>query len=232
MPRKTPKTRSAVTGTGIVFEPRNFGDPMAEQTDWAPLIPGGTNFRTRWLRKTNSQQIQFLPTLWAILFAALFVLIGVPILSLLTYAQIAAQSMNVSTGTALMFFVSLLFSGGGLFMLYYFTRPIVFDKTEGFFWKWKRPEHQNGSVHEAYAPLAQIHAIQLISESVRSSITDDTDNDSRLERDRYFHSFELNLVLQNGERLNVVDHGSYRGIRDDAHALAEFLGVPVWDACG
>ena len=42
-------------------------------------------------------------------------------------------------------------------------------------------------------------------------------------------SYELNLVLQDGERLNVVDHGSFDVLREDAAKLGEFLGVPVWD---
>ncbi|RWX50781.1 hypothetical protein VU01_12641, partial [Candidatus Electrothrix marina] len=45
-------------------------------------------------------------------------------------------------------------------------------------------------------------------------------------------SYEINLVLQDGSRINVVDHGKKNRIREDAHALAEFLGKPLWDASG
>ena len=37
------------------------------------------------------------------------------------------------------------------------------------------------------------------------------------------------VVLRDGERVHVVDHGSYTHIDEDAQTLAEFLGVPVWD---
>ena len=40
----------------------------------------------------------------------------------------------------------------------------------------------------------------------------------------------MNLVLHDGRRYNVVDHGDQAKIRADAQALAAFLNVPVWDA--
>ena len=37
-------------------------------------------------------------------------------------------------------------------------------------------------------------------------------------------------VLLEGQRINVTDHGSLRHLRDDARQLADFIGVPLWDA--
>ena len=45
-----------------------------------------------------------------------------------------------------------------------------------------------------------------------------------------FYSYELNLVLADGSRVNVVDHGNLPRIRRDAAMLAGFLGVPLGDA--
>ncbi|MDP6491172.1 MAG: hypothetical protein QGG69_05335 [Kiritimatiellia bacterium] len=45
-----------------------------------------------------------------------------------------------------------------------------------------------------------------------------------------YYSYELNLVLQDGSRINVVDHGNKTKLREDAATLSEFLGRPVWDA--
>ena len=44
------------------------------------------------------------------------------------------------------------------------------------------------------------------------------------------YNYELNLVLKDGERINVVDHGNLKKIQDDANTLSNFLGKPVWDA--
>ena len=38
------------------------------------------------------------------------------------------------------------------------------------------------------------------------------------------------LVLKGGERINVVDHGNLKRIREDANTLPNFPGKPVWDA--
>ena len=45
-----------------------------------------------------------------------------------------------------------------------------------------------------------------------------------------YYSYELNLVCINGERINIVDHGALRAIREDASILADYLSIPVWDA--
>ena len=49
------------------------------------------------------------------------------------------------------------------------------------------------------------------------------------DKSRYY-SYELNLVLEDGSRLNVIDHGNVEAIRADAQKLAAFLGKPLWDA--
>ena len=40
----------------------------------------------------------------------------------------------------------------------------------------------------------------------------------------------MNLVCLNGERINIVDHGALRKLREDALILANYLSVPIWDA--
>ena len=65
--------------------------------------------------------------------------------------------------------------------------------------------------------LENIRAIQLIREYVRGN------------RNSYY-SYELNLVCSSGDRINIVDHGSLRAIREDAEILAKYLSLPVWDA--
>jgi hypothetical protein len=45
-----------------------------------------------------------------------------------------------------------------------------------------------------------------------------------------YYSYEINLVIEEGKRVNVVDHGNLEQIRKDAGTLSRFLGCPVWDA--
>ena len=67
--------------------------------------------------------------------------------------------------------------------------------------------------------LSEIHALQLLSKD-------------RSDAEHSYHSYELNLVLEDGKRINVVDHGDETQIRTDAQALSRFLGKPVWDGIG
>ena len=78
------------------------------------------------------------------------------------------------------------------------------------FWKGKKTDSIN---------LENIHAIQLIRECVAG----DSESPS-------FYSYELNLVLDDGERRNVIDQGGQGRVVKYAEQLGQFLDVRVWDA--
>ena len=62
-------------------------------------------------------------------------------------------------------------------------------------------------------PFTSIYAVQVIKE--------DVDGD--------FDSYELNLVLTSGERINVTDHAGRARVKQDAQRLGAFIGCKVWD---
>lgn len=107
-------------------------------------------------------------------------------------------------------------AGGGL--LYSQTAPVVFDLQRRHFVRGRKsPEHcEDLSKLKYYTDIDRIHALQLIAE--------------RYDRSSNQRSYELNLVLTDGSRLNVIDHGGLDVIRADAQKLAAFLGKPLWDA--
>ena len=45
-----------------------------------------------------------------------------------------------------------------------------------------------------------------------------------------YSSYELNMILKNGTRRNVVDHGDGVRLRQDAEVLAKSLSVPLYEA--
>ncbi|WP_092447345.1 hypothetical protein [Winogradskyella sediminis] len=65
--------------------------------------------------------------------------------------------------------------------------------------------------------MKSIVAIQIIGEYVQSD-------------DGSYKSFELNLVLDDASRRNVVDHGNLKSIIKDAEMLSAFLNIPIWHA--
>jgi hypothetical protein len=66
-------------------------------------------------------------------------------------------------------------------------------------------------------PFAKIHAIQILPEHVDGGDSAD------------YTSYELNLVLKDGQRVNVVDHGHLASIREKSHRIAGHVGCAVWD---
>jgi hypothetical protein len=42
-------------------------------------------------------------------------------------------------------------------------------------------------------------------------------------------SYELNLILKDRSRINIVDHGDLNDIRESAQKLADRLHIEVWD---
>ena len=83
---------------------------------------------------------------------------------------------------------------------------ICFDQSNQVFIRQGRP-----------TPLLEVHALQLLREFVQGNKNS-------------YDSYELNLVLRDGRRLNVIDHGTLHAIRKDALILADYLGVSIWDA--
>jgi hypothetical protein len=210
--QKLVRTKKAV-------DPSMFGDPIAETTQWSPAKRGGANFCTHKLVEIATHRMEFRASLGAKLFCLFFFLVGVGIITALCYG-IISQGKNILTvetfGTGL---GGTIFMAVGACLFYFGLKPVVFDKHSGHFWKGRRNPDLvfNKDSIKTWTQLGKIHALQLISEHVSSSKSS-------------YYSYELNLVLEDGERLNVIDHGKLTKIREDANTLSQFLGKPVWDA--
>ena len=101
----------------------------------------------------------------------------------------------------------LAFSGMGAFFFWQVRRQqVCFDRSNQVLIQRGRR-----------TPLREVHALQLLREFVRGNKNS-------------YDSYELNLVCRDGRRLNVTDHGTLHAIREDARILADYLGVPIWDA--
>ena len=198
------------------FDTSSFDDPLAERIDWVPLKHGGSNFHTHRLVETTANRLEFRATRGARLFAAIFIVVGFAFPILFITTQSGSLSFYELGG---ILFFGLIFASAGGFMWYIMGKPRVFDKLTGMYWLGhKEPDYVYKVANEVQnnqARLSDIHAIQLIREYVRS------DKNS-------YYSYELNLILKSGERLNVIDHGKKSEIISDADKLSKYLGVPVW----
>ena len=201
------------------FDPSRLEDPVAQLTAWKPARGGGANFRTRRLVMVTPHRIEFRASVVAKIFFGGFLLGGIGVALGVSAFHFLTGTLSFRTETLMPVLVGIVFAAVGGCLLYFGTAPIVFDKSRGFFWKGRKTRegvfHSDSSNH--FAALEEIHALQLISEYCRG-------------RKRSYYSYELNLVLRDGKRINVMDHGDCKKLREDADSLSRFLQRPIWDA--
>ena len=130
-----------------------------------------------------------------------------------------AQTGFANQDTLVPILVGAVFTIVGACLYWFGTVPRVFDQRLAAFWRGRRELTPMELVARgnSSAPLSSIHALQLLSEYISGSKNSYT-------------SYELNLVLNDGSRINVVDHGNLERLRSDANRLSQFLDKPVWDA--
>lgn len=210
-----------------MFESNN---KITTQIDWTPLKRGGTVFATRKLVEVSPSRYEFKPPILVILFSLIFIM-G-PLHVVYFFIQTMSDKQNLflnvtenSSGEKLIMFMrvapliimlSLIVVGVRLLITH--LRPVVFDKNVGFFWKsFRKPDSfYSGNKRKNTVRIKEIHGLQIVKELVQGKNS--------------FTSYELNLVLNNSERINVIDHGNLQKVKKDAQKLAKFLRVPLWEA--
>ena len=203
-----------------VLDPSCFDDPVAIQTGWTPLAPGGYRQTLHRLRPISPGVLSFRPTLqrhWQTLLqvAGLVAMIHALVVGLQGNDHATQQSWPMLVQIAVACSVSL----------YLTNRPVVIDGNVGevrlgpqrLAWL-GRVELLRGLVCRAI-PFHEVYSIQLLDEEVHT-------------RQSHYWSYELNLVLRNGQRIHLIDHGNQQEIRWDAGDLARMINVPIWDFIG
>ena len=207
-------------------DPSEFDDPLAEHVEWTPLGPNGSYAPLQRLRMQSAHRISskmtFMGGLLLILFGlpAAFGSLVVGIISILLVSALLSapwgyQSGFLLLGIAVSSFVTFLLGLAGKVLLSSIAMPIVFDKKGGFFRR---------GFHVPFLGLLTVWPLQglkLSLESIRAV---------QALKGRVVGSYELNLVLINGERVNLLGCGLAKSIKQDARQLSHFLGLPLWDA--
>lgn len=189
--------------------PDGMDDTFARTIEWDPLKSGGTNFRTHRLVEVSPDCHAFRGTVGLYLFFGLFLAIGLGVIALFVWQG------DFSFGSILFLLLfGGVFSAVGLYGFRSGLQAPVFDRVQG--WWWKGRDHRQAS-RDDKGMLQDIYALQLLTEIVEGD-------------ESTYPSYELNLVLTDGTRRNLVDHGKLAPLRTEAETLARFLGVPLWDA--
>jgi hypothetical protein len=189
------------------IDPSVFHDPLALQIGWTPAKQGGAATRTHRYRVVGSERAEF-RVAFGVRFLSLFVLaVGG---SIGTYGALHREDPR--WWVQILFGVVFVAAGIAIWLQ---CRSVVFDRQLGWYYEGRKPASPGGS---RGILLSQIHALQIVGEYCSTG------------KGGTYRSFELNLVLKDGTRHNVIDHAAQLHVRADAHRLGQFLGVPVWDA--
>jgi hypothetical protein len=221
MPSKLVRALKRLTVEQVAFDPSTIGDDHALRTEWSPANGGGASFGTHRLVSVHPDRLEFKATPGAVAFYALFLGVGLAVVIGFSLA-IATDSPGWQEQGLLRYLplaIGAVFTIVGGSLLYSGVAPIVFDRRRGEYWKGRvaASDVANPSSIDEHTELDRIHAFQIVSEHCRSNKSS-------------YYSYELNLVLDDGTRLAVVDHGDLDRVRADAATLARFLDRPVWDA--
>ena len=177
-----------------------FGNEIAFKTSWEPLVGGGTNFCTHRAQKNASLMGDVIVFKTAIQ-AYLFAICFVALGAMFPILS-AAGEFDDKIGL-----FGLGFLAWGCWDLWSLRqKESRFDRYSSELTQGKKS-----------FDLKNAEAIQLIREYCGGS-------------ESSYYSYELNLICSDGSRINIVDHGALRKLREDAALLAEYLSIPVWDA--
>ena len=209
-----------------VLDPRYFDDPVALRTGWVPLSPGGSRHTTKLLRQIAPQVLSFQPTAFShyqslVHFLALLAFGNALIVSLL------CNELNLNRpGEWWVISALVQILVGCVVTLIMLNRAVVVDGNIAEVQlglpklRWYKPFPWLRKLFCRSVPFTDIHSIQLLDEEVRP------------QREPMFWSYELNLVLRDGKRINLIDHRNQREICWDAGDLSRMLDVPIWDFIG
>lgn len=198
------------------FDPGVFGTDLALKTSWLPLARGGSNFKSRTLKQISPSELHFTASTTGKIFIGFFMLFPILFIG-------AALFMYLDQGFDLMklpfLIIPLFILGVGLFVFSKMNQVVVFNKQTGYFYKGKKKKRDLSPTHEENKNnfrLETIKALQIIPEYIKGSKTS-------------YHSYEINVIFEDGSRYNVIDHGHKSSIEKDAIILSNFLGVPLWN---
>lgn len=208
-----------------VINGSNEDDPLIWLTGWSPLPADEINFKTYKLQKAGPGRIEVRPTTLSFVFSYFTLSFGmlVILMGLANAFNLIPYTDPPDTSPLLL---GLSFIAAGSFVLYTLfrayrkrTEPLIFDTYKNYFWRGKfmpvRPD-KNKDKHLLTA-LPQIAAIQVLP-------------GFQHEKNASFDCFQVNLVLNTGHRIPVIEHDDQEIILRDALEISRLLDLPVWSA--
>lgn len=193
--------RPGLNNGPVRIHPNN--DPIAEKTHWQSMASGAANFKMQQL-ETSKTGFNISASFEIKLFCWAFIFCGLtPIL-----IEYLFMWDNIE------FILDPLLSAPGMFVLVGIILSWAFNGNKIEFNKATRSiQTSDGSI-----PFSDVYALQVIS-----SIAGGHGHG-------VYRNNELNLVLNDGRRINLLNHGGIAAFEYQELHLSKLLNVPVWQA--
>lgn len=188
-----------------IFNPKNFKDPVAQNTEWTPVFKDSNgNFKIKRIAEKDGGRLGFQKSNSSMSMYRNCALMGLVALAYMVITQNAVFILRV---------ISLLAVVVGLWGMYLQSQPFFFDKAAGIF--------KNG--RKQTVKLDDVYALQLLSREVQVKAPPKGEM-------KKIKTYELNLVLNDGKRVNVLAHGGFQEMKEDSDIVSRFIDKPLWDA--
>lgn len=178
-------------------------DSVAQKTHWQPMASGASNFKMQDIFIDNNS-LFVKPSFEVKLFYSAFFITGlIPVLIDYVFAWKELESI-----------FNPFISAYGLFILIGLTLGWIFNRNKVEFNKTTLLIIKTDQT----IPLQEAYALQVIS-----SISGGHGHG-------VFKNNELNIILKNGDRVNILNHGNILAFEDQELKISNFLNIPVWQA--
>lgn len=149
--------------------------------------------------------------------------VAITMISLLWYISLNFNSLdnNELLNYLLPVIVFSIFPIIFVIIFYFIFVSKIFDFQNWYFYNLKYQNKLYSLLNEEkyknkIIPISQIHALQIIRERV-------------VTKNANYNSYELNLILKDSNRINVLDHWNYIILKENSEQIANRLWVKIWD---
>lgn len=200
----------------------SIDDEIVKNSWFTPLKHWGTNIKSHDLIIDNFWNYDFkVKWFFPIVFLWMF---SIPLIVtiVILLKELSIGWLNIDFWSYIWQIIfSLIFITPALLLFYFLFRSYIFDFQNWYFYDTR---YQNKlfeligqeKYKDKIIPIKEIQSLQIVSERVHGKNTSYT-------------SYELNMILKDSKRINIIVHWNLEEIRKNADELANKLWVKIYD---
>ena len=196
-------------------------EKLRASISWSPLVYSGSSFRTHTLH-ASPNGLRY----WATIKSFLLPVIALILAGAVFFGIYMERNHGGQDPPSVYAYLIPI----GLVALFIYRYYVLFNEVNEFNFKgrfyYRGLKTKRGLADENnYASFDDILAVQLMGEYVDTR--GEFESIDTKKRGATFTSYEINLILKDGVRMNVVDYGSLNKVKLEAEIIARHLDIPL-----